>query len=155
MRSFVLSAAGLLLALTASPAAAQRLDPLVTTGSTAGSAAGILGGAALGLWTADQFGWDCCGDDPGLPAAIIGSLAGSLLGTAVGGELAAQFRPAHRGRFGQRLVGATAGVLVGGLAAGLVDQVFGTESPGPLIIAFSVGQGITSALFAGSPRPGR
>lgn len=143
----------LLLAHIAAPAAAQRLDPLVTTGSVAGSAAGVLGGAALGSWAANQFRWDCCGDDPGLPAAMVGSLAGSLLGTALGGELTAQFRPAHRGRFGDRLVGATAGVLVGGLTARLVDRVLGTESPGPLIVAFSIGQGVTSALMAGAARP--
>ena len=155
MRFRVLSAAGLLWALTASPAVAQRLDPLVATGSAAGSAVGVVSGAALGWWAGDRFGWDCCGDDPGLPAAMVGSLAGSLLGTALGGELAAEFRPAHRGRFGDRLVGATAGVLVGGLLAGLVDQAFGAESPGPLIVAFSVGQGLTSALLAGPLRPGR
>lgn len=144
--------ATILLFVFAAAASAQQPDSTRThTGKTitlsiVGSAAGIVGGGAAGFGLCKATGWGDSGEDPCLGHMILGGLAGSIAGSALGAHIARKdvaFSQALTGALGGAVLGFGAGYLIGKLVS----------SPGPILIGYSVTQGVVTGLLTTAKRP--
>lgn len=123
--------------------ASQRFARMVIPASL-GSGLGLLAGGYVGSVTFYNA-TGCCGggDDPGLESGLMGAAIGATLGSMIGAYATRSHD--HPVSLARAFLGATVGLGTGiamGFAGGSVGDV-----PG-LLIGFSVGQGVTTSLFA-------
>lgn len=127
------------------PPLAREAGPSVAVGvgGAIGSAAGLVGGAALGSLLAESFDIDQSGEDPGLVVALVSGLGGTLLGAAIGAQVAGDVTEPERSTgFGVRLRDAAFGLLAAGAGAFIASRLSDDDwDETGVVVGWGVGHG--------------
>jgi uncharacterized membrane protein YeaQ/YmgE (transglycosylase-associated protein family) len=131
------------------PVKSRGTNVAAVIGGVAGSGIGLWVGIEAGEWSSDHLGFDCCGDDPGLLAQMIGGLVGSVAGTMLGASTGSAVldpglpRPSFEARLRDAMFGTLAGVVA---ALAVTEMTEGDVGPW---VTFSLVQGLYAGLSNG------
>jgi hypothetical protein len=128
------------------PVASSRFVRAAILWGTLGSAAGVLGGGALGTLVGCGNGG---GHPCGLPEAGWGAVIGSSVGAALGANRAVR-KAGGAPRFKKTFVASLVGAFVGSGAAWLGLEI--EDSGGLALVGYSLSQGLIAGLWAAAQR---